>query len=95
MVDEQVTYLTTIYRAGYLGSKVELEYIFFWMSSPLVCTCTWVDFSIDDFMYTNSRDTMVLRKFSSFVLLWGVIRLNGNKKSMVNVFLGDSENFNA
>jgi len=65
------------------------------MSSPLVFTCTWVDFSIDDFMYTNSRDIMVLRKFSSFVLFLGVIRLNGNKKSIVNVFLGDSENFNA
>ena len=65
------------------------------MSSPLVFTCTWVDFSIDDFMYTNSRDRMVLRKFSSFVLFLGVIRLNGNKKSIVNIFLGDSASFNA
>ena len=52
------------------------------MSSPLVFTCTWVDFSIDDFIYTDSRDTIVLRKFSSFVLFLGVIRLNGNKKKI-------------
>jgi hypothetical protein len=56
------------------------------MSSPLVFTCTWVDFSIDDFIYTDSRDTIVLRKFSSFVLSLGVIRLNGNKKNQLSTY---------
>jgi predicted nucleic acid-binding Zn finger protein len=56
------------------------------MSSPLVFTCTWVDFSIDDFIYTDSRDTIVLRKFSSFVLFLGVIRLNGKKINCQHIF---------
>jgi len=56
------------------------------MSSPLVFTCTWVDFSIDDFIYTDSRDTIVLRKFSSFVLFLGVIRLYGNKKNQLSTY---------
>jgi hypothetical protein len=56
------------------------------MSSPLVFTCTWVDFSIDDFIYTDSRDTIVLRKFSSFVLFLGVNRLNGNKKNQLSTY---------